>query len=990
VTPFDVGVGKADLTSHILGVRFFGYGEVSQVGEGLEQRLYARAFIVRGGGQAWVYVICDLGKMSRLVRRRVEERLRERFGDRYPPHTLCLAVTHTHSATGGYSQFFLYNLSILGWSARVTDRLVEGIVEAISQADASLAPGRVGLAVGRLADAAINRMQEAYELNPPEERARFALSHDDSFVQLHLRDAQGRLRGLLNWFAVHGTSHDKKNRLVSPDNKGYASWLVERELGVVAGFALSNHADVSPNRVPTPDKRLIGEGATTRESVTIIGRRQADKALELLAGPEQEVRGPIRGALAWVDFREAPVPARFASTGEASRTAPALLGQNFIVGTEDGRGPAWFEEGAERDMLVALVARFTAPLSPEVRALHAPKDPFVLLTRPQWEAVPGVLPVQALVLGPLALLACPFELTTMAGRRVRRQLLAELEDLGVREAVPVSMANAYAGYTTTPQEYAVQHYEGASTLFGREQLGALQGVAATLTRALRDGRPPPSLPPPEVVTPGGVQLDGDRSDAMFGFAWFGDVSRDARDRYHPGQTVEVTFWAGHPSSRFLPCYLRVERQVGEGWACWADDHHFATRLHYSSFLGRFLRVTCSWEVGPEVPPGTYRLTHLGTWSAGDGQALEYAGSSRPFEVDQVAASVEHRLAALPEELAGLEPFCRRRKLAAGEVLIREGEEDVVLYLVERGALAVSRGGVELDQLGAGELVGEMGVFLAGKRTATVTAAGPSEVLVLDQAGVARLGDEAQAPPPGSAAPAVMRGLERHALDTLARRLRRVDFILGQVGQARRPPRPPTDLAFLARLRAWAGFRSLPPPVVPRAVDVAGILAGSELFAGTEPELTARLPALFEHRAVPAGAFLCTQGARERDLYLLLAGEVEVVVEDPADRQAVQSLGVLRAGEAFGLTALVDGRPRMASCVARESVDVLVLSREAYSACLASEAPEAGALRRAVIRALADQVRRTNEHLVATGWEGLDVARERARLEGVRAGPLQPR
>jgi CRP-like cAMP-binding protein len=98
--------------------------------------------------------------------------------------------------------------------------------------------------------------------------------------------------------------------------------------------------------------------------------------------------------------------------------------------------------------------------------------------------------------------------------------------------------------------------------------------------------------------------------------------------------------------------------------------------------------------------------------------------------------------------------------------------------------------------------------------------------------------------------------------------------------------------------------------------------------------------------------------------------------------------VLKAGEAFGLTALVDGRPRMASCVARETVDVLVLSRERYAECLASAAPEAGALRRAVIRALADQVRRTNEHLVATGWEGLDVARERARLEGVR-GMTEP-
>lgn len=968
----EIGVGKADLTSHILGVRFFGYGEVGQVGEGLEQRLYARAFVARQDGRAWVYVICDLGMISRLVRRRVEEQLRERFGDRYPPECVCLAATHTHSAPGGYSQFFLYNLSILGWSERVTSTIVDGIVQAIAQADAGLAPGRVGLSVGRLQDASTNRMIEAYEQNPAHERAQFSLPYDDRFVQLHFRDSSGRLRGLLNWFAVHGTSHDKKNRLVSPDNKGYAAWFVERKLGVVAGFALANHADISPNRVPTPDRRLIGEGQSTRESCEIIGRRQAEKALELALGAEVPIEGSLGAALSWVDFREAPVPAEHSSTREATRTAPALLGQNFIVGTEDGRGPAWFEEGAERDMLVALVARVTAPPSPELRALQAPKDPFVLLSRPSWELVPSVVPIQLLVLGSLAVVAVPFELTTMAGRRLRRQILGALEARGVREVVPVSLANSYAGYTTTPEEYAVQHYEGASTLFGREQLGAVQGVVTRLARAIGDGAPAESLPAPELVEPGGVQLDSDRADAMFGFSWFGDVTQDAEARYHPGESVEVTFWSGHPSSRFLPCYLQVERRVGDQWVVWADDHDFSTRLQYTSFLGRFLRVTCSWTIGAEVPPGTWRITHRGTWGAGAGKAIEYSGTSRPFEVDHVAASIEHRETSMPPELEGLAAFCHRREVAPGEVLIREGEEDATLYLVLRGSLAISREGIDLDHLGPGEVVGEMGLFLAGKRTATVTAATAGELLVLERAALDRVAKEA---------PAVERGLERHALATLARRLRRVDFILGQVGQAVRPPPTPTGGAFIKRLRSWMRWPGQAAPVTPRPVDTAEIISKSDLFAGTEPALAAKIAGLFEHRAVPAGTFLCTQGARESDLFLLLLGEVEVVVSAEEDREAVQFLAVLKPGEAFGLTALVDGRPRMASCVARETVDVLVMGRKEYEACLESDTEEAGALRRAVIRALADQVRRTNDHLVATGWEGLDLAVERARLEG---------
>jgi hypothetical protein len=104
----------------IVGLRFFGYGEISQVGEGLEQRLHARAFIVRSAERAWVYVICDLGMMSRRVRRLVEERVREQLGDRYPPECLCLTSRSSATAT----------------------------TRAIAAADGALAPGSIGFAVG--------------------------------------------------------------------------------------------------------------------------------------------------------------------------------------------------------------------------------------------------------------------------------------------------------------------------------------------------------------------------------------------------------------------------------------------------------------------------------------------------------------------------------------------------------------------------------------------------------------------------------------------------------------------------------------------------------------------------------------------------------------------------------------------------------------------------------------------------------------------------
>jgi len=62
---------------------------------------------------------------------------------------------------------------------------------------------------------------------------------------------------VLNWFAVHATSMNNTNTLVSGDNKGYASYAMEKEMnGVfsepgkgpfIAAFASTNLGDVSPN-----------------------------------------------------------------------------------------------------------------------------------------------------------------------------------------------------------------------------------------------------------------------------------------------------------------------------------------------------------------------------------------------------------------------------------------------------------------------------------------------------------------------------------------------------------------------------------------------------------------------------------------------------------------------------------------------------------------------------------------------------------------------
>ena len=62
----------------------------------------------------------------------------------------------------------------------------------------------------------------------------------------------------------------------------------------------------------------------------------------------------------------------------------------------------------------------------------------------------------------------------MAGRRLRDTILNELKGTDVKYLAMAAYANDYSQYVTTKEEYDMQHYEGASNLFGPFTLHAYQ------------------------------------------------------------------------------------------------------------------------------------------------------------------------------------------------------------------------------------------------------------------------------------------------------------------------------------------------------------------------------------------------------------------------------------------------------------------------------------------------------------------------------------
>lgn len=116
--------------------------------------------------------------------------------------------------------------------------------------------GRIFIAETEIHDANINRSPNAYQNNPQEERDRFPYDVDKQLVQMKFVSMNKRLMGVINWFAVHPTSMNNSNRLISTDNVGYASVLLEQEYNpeerigrgeFVGAFASTNLGDVSPN-----------------------------------------------------------------------------------------------------------------------------------------------------------------------------------------------------------------------------------------------------------------------------------------------------------------------------------------------------------------------------------------------------------------------------------------------------------------------------------------------------------------------------------------------------------------------------------------------------------------------------------------------------------------------------------------------------------------------------------------------------------------------
>lgn len=535
---YKIGVSKVEMTYFREGAGMLGYGMHFHKIEGVETPQFVRAFVVESEGKKLAFVNADFCFSTNYLKARIVTRLQTEYPTlNYSDANIMITAQHTHSAAGGYTQHLAYNFTTPGFQEDVYLRYSNAILEAIVKADQDLKPGKISHHTGvfdKGAEVCFNRSIKAYNQNPevglriPMKKRHLAA--DRTMKLLRFDDKEGQPIGSFNWFGVHTTSVSNRYNKVCYDNKGYAADFFEQHLQekynnkeIVTGFVQDAAGDISPNFIwERKHREYRGKHLDDYESAAYNGKLQSDKAKEIFESASKigkEVSGSLDAILMYVDMSDIGIDESYTGGLKHERTSDPTWGMSFLEGTTDGQGAAKIVGQAIRVFLGSIrqvevmAARMSKNAERQKKVIgyynaHHPKAIVINhntgvtagATHPEKLVVPGfvepsikfikfankvgygkktpwipkVLPLQIFVIGNLAIVGVPAEITTIAGARLRSTVAKVLEERGVSEVLLSPYANSYAGYITTYEEYRMQLYEGGHTLFGKWTLAAYQ------------------------------------------------------------------------------------------------------------------------------------------------------------------------------------------------------------------------------------------------------------------------------------------------------------------------------------------------------------------------------------------------------------------------------------------------------------------------------------------------------------------------------------
>ncbi|KAK3402284.1 Neutral/alkaline nonlysosomal ceramidase [Sordaria brevicollis] len=683
----DTPSATTDVTGPVVEIGFGGYADTSQIGSGLRQRLYSRAFIIgetKNPKNRVVYIVLDTLSGDTAVRNGVLDALKG-LGDEYAVYgqsNIALTGTHSHSGPGAWLNYLLPQITTLGFSKQSYQAIVDGTVLSIKRAHESLQEGYLDIGTTDINDGNANRSPSAYLANPESERAKYPFNTDKTLTLLRFRRASDlKSVGVLTWYPVHGTSVYQNNTLVNGDNKGVAAYLFEQSVkgdsraadGFVAGFSQANVGDTTPNTLGAFCDDGSGAACDFESSTCANGKVQAcrgrgpffqklDKGVSSCYEIGRKQYAGAKNVWTSLDSSSTPVVGSTVRSfhyfhdmryykfnldnGTEVQTCPAALGHSFAAGTTDGPGAFDFtqgDSGAPNNPFWSVVGGLLRVPSASQKACQKPKP--ILLDVGEMDLpypwTPNIIDVQTLRVGQFFMIISPSEATTMSGRRWRDAVktAAKAQKLTGSTAEPVVVLG----------EYAIQRYEGASTLFGQYTLPAYINLTLSALPYLSPSStssPPPGPSPPDnrdkslsFIT--GVVYDGAPPSKPFGTC----ITQPSTS-YTLGSVVTAVFQGANPRNnlRLEGTFVAIEKLGADGktWTQVRNDEDWDLTYEWkrtNGLLG-YSEVTVRWETrresngeGADEGGRVYRVRYWGdAKKAGTGKISAFEGTSRQFRL----------------------------------------------------------------------------------------------------------------------------------------------------------------------------------------------------------------------------------------------------------------------------------------------------------------------------------------------------------------------
>ena len=684
-----VGVAKADITGPITEIST-GYNSLGDLMEGLLTRLYARAFVVDAGEAPMVYVSAELVHMTESIKPGVLKALKADGYDCFSEENVMITATHCHSSTSNTSWFALYDLinGIPGYDDESYRVIVKGITRAIEQAYDTRVSGSVYLVYGDTDISASNRSADAFLTNMNVGDYGYEINADGSFsyetglkaaknaynhemAGIVLTDSKGNDMGFLNFFGSHGTSNSIDNTFVASDHKGYAALKVEEAMGegFVAAFAQADSGDTSPNAVQESDYHDafqrpadMDAAADAIENQIVHGNQEADAALKLINNASRtKLTGEFDFNYTAIDFSDITVDLKYVGdyhmpyddlSAGCVKTSEPCIGAGIIAGDEEGapvdnaaegavkHNFVWNEKSGSYDRipcdfkmidLYGLQYLFEPfwPLAMKILQSDGYDDAQMekVVCLAVGELMQPVQPLQIMRMGSLAIVGVPFELTFEQSNRTKAVLEDTLAADGVTKVIIATHANAYSQYVTTREEFAAQHYEGATCLFGPWSGAAMTQELDKLAQGIVSGEKAPKGDAMMQKTPLALLYTAPAiADPIADLGKYGTVISDVeKESYTRGEWVRATFTGVNPrhiANLMLDdnelvdgySYMEVQKLVNGDWVTVITDGDPYTTFHCakSSIFKSSFDAEVGWLLkGDNWTPGTYRLVYNG-------------------------------------------------------------------------------------------------------------------------------------------------------------------------------------------------------------------------------------------------------------------------------------------------------------------------------------------------------------------------------------------